>query len=103
MVEDDISSLVVVDKDGYLVGIITRTDLVKAIVDHEDWGSHLVREYMADQVVTVEPTTTLMEIARLLLRHHIHRLVVVEEENGKRRPLAVISGSDLVYHMVRDL
>lgn len=103
MDEDDISSVVVVDDSGYLTGILTRTDLLRAIVEGENWATRTVEEYMSEQVVTVQPTTLIMDVARLLLEHHIHRAVVVEEQDGGLRPLAVVSASDLVYHMVRDM
>jgi len=103
MDDDDISSVVVVDDQGYLVGIITRTDLLRAMMDGEDWGAHPVADYMSEQVVTVAPTILIVDVAELLLKHHIHRAVVVEEQDGKARPLAVVSASDLVYHMVKDV
>lgn len=103
VVDDDISSLVVVDDQGYLVGIITRTDLLKAMLDDDEWGTHIVQNHMSEHVVTVAPTTLIVDVASLLLEHHIHRAVVVEEQGGKARPLAVVSASDLVYHMVRDI
>lgn len=101
MVEEDISALVVVDEGGYLVGIITRTDLLRALVEHEDWEQRPVDEHMNREVVTVLPQTSLLRVAELLLDKQIHRVVVVREENGKKRPISVVSAADLVYHMVK--
>jgi CBS domain-containing protein len=101
MVEEDISSLVVVDGDGYLAGIITRTDLMRAMISNPDWEIHPVKNFMNTQVVTVSPHTTLQEVARLLLERQIHRIVVVRDEEGKKRPISVVSDADVVYHMVK--
>ena len=42
-------------------------------------------------------------VANLLLEHHIHRVVVVRDENGKHKPVAVVSDTDLIYHMVKEI
>ncbi len=102
MVEEDISALGVRDEDDYLVGIITRTDLLKAYLAYEDWVEQPVEDFMSADIVTVTPGTTLREAAKLMVEHHIHRVVAVQEEAGKLRPVSVISDSDLVYHLVRD-
>ena len=101
MVEEDISALVVVDKEGYLVGIITRTDLLRALTKLEDWEKLLVMDYMNKEVVTVSPQTQLTRVAELLVDNQIHRVVVAREENGKKKPISVVSAADLVYHMIK--
>jgi hypothetical protein len=42
-------------------------------------------------------------VANLLLEHHIHRVVAIREENGQARPLAVVSATDFVYHMMKEV
>lgn len=101
MVNEDISSLVVLDDQGYLSGIITRTDLVRAYMENKEWEKLPVSQYMSENVVVVDPKATLMEVAKLLQEKHIHRVVVTREEDGKQRAVAVVSDSDLVYHMIR--
>ncbi len=102
MADEDISALVAVDKDGYLAGIITRTDLIRAYLALPDWQQHRVEEFMNTDVVTVGPQATLAQVANLLLEKHIHRIVVVRPEGDKKRPVAVVSSTDLVYHMVKE-
>ena len=103
MVQEDVSALVVTDPDKYLAGIITRTDLLRARLEHEEWASLPVETFMSRNVVTVTPDTTLNMVAELVVEHHIHRVVAVqEEEEGKQRPISVISDSDLVYHLVKE-
>lgn len=103
MVAEDISTMVVVDQDGYLAGVITRTDLLRARLERADeWPRLRVSRYMTQNVVTVSPETRLQDVCRLLVEHRIHRVVVVREDRGKSRPIAVVSDSDLVYHMVKE-
>jgi CBS domain-containing protein len=102
MVEEDISTLVVVDENGFLAGIITRTDLMKAFVSLNDWEKHKVSDLMNPDVVTVTPQTNLMRVAEILLEQQIHRVVAVREEGEKKRPISVVSAADIVYHMVKN-
>lgn len=102
MVEEDISALVVVDEEGYLAGIVSRTDMLRAYLAHDDWSERPIQEHMTRPVVTVTVDEQLSTVADLLLERNIHRLVVVRDENGKARPVAVISDADLMYHIVRD-
>ena len=102
MSDEDISALVVTDSDGYLVGIITRTDLVRAHQARADWASQTVEAYTSRPVVTVTPQHKLTQVAELLIEKQIHRVVVVQEENGRQRPVGVVSSADLVYHMAKE-
>lgn len=103
MVDYEVSSMVVVDNDNYLVGIITRADVLRAYLEHDDWETLTVERYMHREVEVVTPHTPLIEAARMLVDHKARQVVVVEEEeNGKQRPVAIISATDLVYHMLKD-
>ena len=99
MVREDISGLVVVDDDGFLKGIITRTDLLRACKTWSECASRTVREFMSSSVITVSPQDSLDHVAEVLIGKNIHRVVIVEQEGDKLRPVGVISDADLVYHM----
>jgi signal-transduction protein with cAMP-binding, CBS, and nucleotidyltransferase domain len=103
MVDEDISTLAVLDEEGYLSGIITRTDLLRAFVELENWENEPVERFMNSDVITVSPQTQLLRVAELLLDKRIHRIVVARDENGKKKPVSIVSAADLVYHMVKDL
>jgi CBS domain-containing protein len=93
----------VTDAEGYLAGIITRSDILRGYLAHDDWQQVPVSDYMTSDVVTVSPDDQLAAVANLLLDHRIHRVVVVREEQGKHKPVAVVSDTDLIYHMIRDI
>jgi CBS domain-containing protein len=99
MADDDISALIVTNQEGHLDGIITRSDILRAYVETEDWSADQVEQHMTRNVLTVAPDTRLTEAANILVSNHIHRLVVVREEEGGSRPIAVISASDLVCEL----
>lgn len=104
MVPEDISALVIVDEQGYLAGLVSRIDLIRAAIEQpNDWADLLVGAVMSREVITVPPEATLREVALILLDRHIHRVVVAEDEGGKKRPLSVISATDIVYHLEKGL
>ena len=103
MVAEDVSCIVVIDHDGYLAGIITRNDVVRGYMENDDWQNVPVGKFMTQDVITVVPEDLLNTVANLLLEHHIHRVVVVREEDGNRKPVAVVSGTDLIYHMMKEV
>ena len=51
-----------------------------------------VKDAMHDQVVTCEPESLVNEVAEAMVRQHIHRVIVVEQD----RPVGIISSLDLV-------
>ncbi len=51
-----------------------------------------VKDVMRSQVVTCRPEAPIRDVAALLIRHHIHRVFVVE----LNKPLGVINSLDLV-------
>ena len=103
MVDHDISCLVVTGHDGYLAGIITRNDVLRGYLASDDWQRLPVGDYMTQEVITVTPEDLLSTVANLLLEHRIHRVVVVRQEDGKPKPVAVVSDTDLIYHMMKEV
>lgn len=99
MADEDISALVVVEADGSLAGIITRSDVVRAGLRSETWPDEPVEAYMTPRVITVPPDASLADVMQILLERHIHRVVVVRQEGDRQIPVAVVSDSDLVCEM----
>lgn len=73
-------------KDGQIVGIITRKDLLRN-PDETQLGL-----LMTPDPITIGPDATIADAARLMVRHSIRRLPVVEG----RRLVGLLSVSDLI-------
>ncbi|MCU0842451.1 MAG: CBS domain-containing protein [Thiobacillaceae bacterium] len=52
------------------------------------------------EVVIVDRATSVAEAARLMRRHHVGDLVVVEALEGGRRPLGIVTDRDIVLEVV---
>ncbi len=102
MFQRDVSALVVVDGAGFLAGIVTRTDLVRALAIETDWQEQPVSSAMTIDVVTIGLHESLGLVVELLLQEHIHRVVAVEYAGDRQRPVAVLSAADIIYHMAQE-
>lgn len=78
-------------KDEQLVGIITRRDLDKA--QHHGLGHAPVKAYMTTNLLTIREDTTLEEIQKLVIRHNIGRLPVLDD-TGKL--VGIVSRTDII-------
>ncbi|HEX2141374.1 MAG TPA: CBS domain-containing protein, partial [Candidatus Limnocylindria bacterium] len=90
-----ISGLPVVT-DGALVGVISQTDLLNARSSEligANWDRVRVRHLMTRPAVTVHMNTKALRSARLMLDQHIHRLVVVDDEEV---PIGVVTATDML-------
>lgn len=126
--EEEIGGAPVVDDDGTLRGVITVTDLVRAVEEEHDAG-RMSADYFRDilpysspdwlsgpedlqdrlrtlraedvmtaEVRTVPPDAPVTQVARILRESHIHRVFVSDDT----RLVGVISAFDLL-RVVEDL
>lgn len=77
-------------QDEKLLGIISRRDLEKAT--HHGLGHAPVKAYMSSNVISVEPNTSVEEIQKIMIKHDIGRLPVVER--GKL--IGILSRTDII-------
>ena len=101
MVDDEVSSLVVEDDRGYLLGLISRMEILRAHVEREDWASELVKDHMVTDVLVVTPQDLLMDAARMMIQRDVRQVVIALEEEGRYRPVALLTDGDLAYHLVK--
>ncbi len=124
LIESHISGAPVVDAQGRLVGIVSRSDLVRVeelveSLDEQVSGLEVwfdsqadgfkhsapqefhgfvkrlkdqrVKDVMRGQVLTCGPDAPVSELAEEMVRHHVHRIIVVEDE----RPVGIVSSLDM--------
>ena len=120
--EEGIHGAPVLDEDGTVVGVLTSTDLLRAVTESKEmapsglgvyrddldsaggpWNlapddfrervrDAVVSDYMTEQLVQVGPDMPIPELARKLRENHIHHVLVLEDGNLR----GIVSTFDLV-------
>jgi len=97
MLETGVSSLVVVDGDGRLAGLITARDFVSLVRENDPHDETPVEAFMTRDVVTVSPSDTVDELAEPTAHGYTHLPVV--DESGEL--VGMVSTTDLTEHVSR--
>jgi CBS-domain-containing membrane protein len=97
---EGINALVVVDEGGDLSGVVSQTDLVKAF--DQQWESMLAEDVMTPDVVTIVADIPVQTAVELMVDNQIHRVVITQGGLAPRRPVGVLSMTDVVREMARE-
>ena len=82
MSNDRRGCIIVIDKDGKALGIITESDLVKRVLAKNLQPSKLTaKEVMSSPLITIDPDETLIETARRMSKLKVQRLGVMYKKN----------------------
>jgi len=100
LAENQITGAPVVDTNGRFVGVLSATDFFRWVEDErqemEISRSYEVNTLMSIDPVTVAPTKSVRDLARMMIDGHIHRVIVVDEQ---RRPIGIVSSTDVLAVM----
>jgi CBS domain-containing protein len=92
MRDEDVGVAPIVESDK-LVGMLTDRDIaVRVVAEGKDPERVTVREVASKQVVTVDPQQDLEEALRIMAKHQVRRLPVLEEDG---RLVGVVAQADV--------
>lgn len=95
LIEHGIGSLMIVDADDGLVGIVTSTDFVDIVTTGTSTGDSTVADYMSEDVVTVDIDDSIGDAAAKMISTDIEHLPV--EDDGS--VVGMLSTTDLTAHL----
>ena len=93
---NNLSGLPVLDQDGYLTGVVSSTDIIQhesshafyampykkdielELLEDSKFFDQPVSSIMTEDLFTIEPDSTIAEMARIMYEKRIHRLLVTE-------------------------
>ncbi|MDH6544184.1 CBS domain-containing protein [Streptomyces lavendulae] len=95
LTEFDITAMPVIDASGHPVGVVSEADLLRR---RPTGGAATAGELMTSPAVTARPGWSVVRAARVMQRHGVKRLPVVDEEG---RVVGILSRSDLIQLFLR--
>jgi CBS domain-containing protein len=92
MRDEDVGLAPIVEGDK-LIGTLTDRDIaIRVVAEGKDPDQTTVREVASTNVVTIDPQQDLDEALRLMAKHQVRRLPVVEEDG---RLVGVVAQADV--------
>ena len=96
MMRDEDVGLAPIVQGDRLVGTLTDRDIaIRVVAEGRDPESTTVREVASTDLVTIDPERSLDEALRLMAKHQVRRLPVVEEDG---RLVGVLAQADVARH-----
>ena len=100
MKHNNVSSLVVVDKNDQAVGIVTERDLVREVcVQDASSNQHIIKNIMSSPIVTIDPNSSVETAANVMMQNKVRHLVVVNE----KKTLGIITATNFVDYLNQHL
>lgn len=96
LIDNGVGSLVVVDDDGSLEGILTTTDFVKIVAASKPKAETKVGRYMTTDVKTASAQDSIADVADQMIDHSFHHMPVVDPEEGV---IGIVSTTDLAAYI----
>ena len=97
MKEWNVGAVPIVDNEK-LVGMITDRDIVLRCIAEKHPASSKVEEIMSSEIITITADATTQEAAKLMAKHQIRRLPVVESN----RLVGIVALGDLAVREITD-
>jgi len=97
MLENRVHNIPVVKND--IVGIVTRTDLVRYVAENEEEIKTKIPKLMTEDIISVHRHHTINHVIDEMNRNEIER-VIVKDDAGK--PVGIISSKDLALNLLTD-
>ena len=92
----EIGSVVVVDEDNQLRGILTSTDYVRIVAETHPTAETPVSAYMTTDIVTATAQDPIRDVADAMVEHGFHHVPVVSDTDGV---IGMITTSDLTAYL----
>jgi CBS domain-containing protein len=95
--DTDVSAIIVLGENGEAKGVVSHMDLLRV------YGRNLLdvtaKEVMTSEVVSVSPEASITEAIMIMQKRNIHRLLVAEETPEGKKPVGIISTTDVIRDM----
>ncbi len=94
--ENNVDGAPVVDDDGMLIGLLTKTHLIQSIARKNDISTQRVRDVMTSNVISLKDTMLVKDLQQNNLIFKYGRFPVVDVHN---QPIGFVTRTDLVRYL----
>jgi CBS domain-containing protein len=105
MKDKDVSSLIVVDRDGKPQGLVTERDLVNKVCINDIFTSAItIKQIMSVPLITIGSTSTPAIAADTMLRYNVRHLLVIDDnrqvndKSGSKHFVGIITPLDFARY-----
>jgi CBS domain-containing protein len=96
MLQAGIGSVLVVDDEDRVIGILTNTDFVQIVAERKPKDETSVEAYMSTDLMTTNAQEPIEDVANRLLEAGIHHMPVVDDDGT---PIGIITTTDLAAYV----
>lgn len=96
ILEHGIGSVIVVDDEDQLEGILTATDFVRLVAESTHDSNMTVATVMSTDVITTPANESIRTVAGVMIEHGFHHIPVVDETD---EVIGVITTTDLTAYL----
>jgi predicted transcriptional regulator len=100
MLQNRVGSVVIVDDDGRVCGMITDRDIAMVLAYGSASSESLVTETMSRDVQVMNQQLTLLDATRIFRDADVKRMPIVDSDN---RPIGIVSIDDILALLAREL
>jgi signal-transduction protein with cAMP-binding, CBS, and nucleotidyltransferase domain len=101
MVKEKVGSVIIIDKKGIPIGIVTERDIVTRVCLKDVAASRIkLEEIMSTPLISVMSYDSIDTASRIMTKNNIKRLAVLEEDN---RIVGLLSVTDITRRLARIL
>ncbi|MGC2428215.1 MAG: CBS domain-containing protein [Nitrososphaeraceae archaeon] len=101
MMKKKVCSVIVIDKKGHHVGIITKSDMIKRVCLKNVAASRIkVEEIMSSPLITIMSFDSIDTASRIMTKNKIKQLAVLEADN---RIVGLLSATDIMRQLAKIL
>lgn len=95
MLEHSIGSVVIVDDDDQLEGIVTATEFIRIIANGNPDPDATVGSVMTTELITTTANESIQTVADLMIEHGIQHLPIIEDGEV----IGLISSTDMAAYL----
>jgi len=99
MKDKKVSSLLVVDREGKPLGLVTERDLVRKVCINDVRTSEVTnKEIMSSPLITIDSKSSPSMAADMMLRCNVRHLLVMDDNSEINKPIGMITPLDFTKY-----